>query len=172
MPDDHRYKFIDRRIYSEKGRAELGRVDCNSTDLSIVVSRSKLVVVIDESHAVRSAITLVLKQSGIPVRGFDNPFEALSWYENNYSYVDIVFMDMELPRFDILECFECIREYDYTQQVALLSKNGAWADVEMLLKRGANRFFKKPLEYDAIASFVEGSLCSSSCAEAVPVYLS
>lgn len=82
-------------------------------------------------------------------RGFEivgtaaDGIEALQMYENLRP--DLIFMDIQLPLMDGLECIRCIREEDKQVQIVIVSAYGDFAYAQKAIRYGVQDFLLKPV---------------------------
>lgn len=69
--------------------------------------------------------------------------EALQMYENLRP--DLIFMDIQLPLMDGLECIRCIREEDKQVQIVIVSAYGDFAYAQKAIRYGVQDFLLKPV---------------------------
>lgn len=69
--------------------------------------------------------------------------EALQMYENLHP--DLIFMDIQLPLMDGLECVRCIREEDQDVQIVIVSAYGEFGYAQKAIRYGVQEFLLKPV---------------------------
>lgn len=69
--------------------------------------------------------------------------EALQMYENLRP--DLIFMDIQLPLMDGLECIRCIREEDKQVQIVIVSAYGDFSYAQKAIRYGVQDFLLKPV---------------------------
>ncbi len=73
---------------------------------------------------------------------------------------DVIFLDLNMPRKDGMQCLEEIRNNDALKEltVAIYSTSGAERDIEETFIKGANVYIKKPNDFSALKKVVEDAL--------------
>lgn len=69
--------------------------------------------------------------------------EALQLYEQMHP--DLIFMDIQLPLMDGLECVRCIREADKEVQIVIVSAYGEFNYAQKAIRYGVQEFLLKPV---------------------------
>ncbi len=69
--------------------------------------------------------------------------EALQKYEEIYP--DLIFMDIQLPLMDGLECVRCIREEDKEVKIVIVSAYGEFSYAQRAIRYGVDDFLLKPV---------------------------
>ncbi|HNF48016.1 MAG TPA: response regulator [Saprospiraceae bacterium] len=72
----------------------------------------------------------------------------------------ILFLDLNMPRKNGIECLEDIRKSDRLKHitVAIYSTSGAERDIEDTFVKGANVYIKKPNDFNALKEVLENVL--------------
>ncbi len=120
--------------------------------------RSGAVMVVDDEKVLVDLGQEFLRRSGLRTFGFTDAEEALRWYQMHWTEVDVVILDMKMPGTDGLTCFTELRRINPLAQIAILSGYSQDAAAQELLKRGALKFFQKPLKYPDLVQWVKGLL--------------
>ena len=74
--------------------------------------RSGLVLVIDDEPYLVDLSLTFLKRNGLAGKGFTDPEEAIEWFRENHSSVDLTILDMKMPVLNGSECFDYMRAID------------------------------------------------------------
>lgn len=75
-------------------------------------------------------------------------------------YPDIVFLDLNMPRKNGIQCLEEIRNNKKLKEltIAIYSTSGAESDIEETLVKGANIYIKKPSDFRSLKKVVEETI--------------
>lgn len=142
------------------------RIDAtDGVDRSQPVSSGTVMVVDDEQTLVDLARQF-LSLAGFSTEGFTDATEAIHWYERNWSAVDLIVLDMKMPRMDGRSAFTALRRINPDARIVLLSGFIHDAAAQQLLEQGALKFFQKPLRYPELVEWIAATLGSQT---AVPV---
>lgn len=73
---------------------------------------------------------------------------------------DVVFLDLNMPRKNGMQCLEEIRNNDALKHltIAIYSTSGAEKDIEETFIKGANVYIKKPNDFIALKKVVEEAM--------------
>ena len=117
----------------------------------------RILIIDDETFLVELAIKF-LEMAGYKTQGFSEAEEALHWYRENHKEVDLVILDMKMPRMSGMVCFNKLREINPQARIALLSGYVEDETVRSLVQQGALKFFQKPLKYPELIEWISGVL--------------
>ena len=112
------------------------------------------VLVIDDEPTLVELTTVFLEKAGIEAVGFDSSTEAISWYRKHSSEIDLVILDMKMPKMDGAACFKELKRINPGAQVVILSGYIQDEAAQRLLDQGAITFFQKPLKYPELTKWV------------------
>jgi len=124
---------------------------------SVKANGGKIMIVDDEPVLVDLAVRFMQK-SGLAAEGFTAGEDAIAWYRENYSSVDMVVLDVKMPGLSGEECFDQIRQINPHAQVVILSGYVHDDSAEALVKKGALKFFHKPLQYPELVQWIAAHL--------------
>lgn len=73
---------------------------------------------------------------------------------------DVVFLDLNMPRKDGMQCLEEIRCNHHLKDltIAIYSTSGAERDIEETFVKGANVYIKKPNDFNALRKVLEEAM--------------
>jgi CheY-like chemotaxis protein len=73
---------------------------------------------------------------------------------------DVIFLDLNMPRKNGIECLEEIRSNEKLKNltIAIYSTSGAERDIEETFVKGANVYIKKPNDFAALKKVVEEAM--------------
>ena len=105
------------------------------------------VLVVDDSVFVTKQISQILSSEGFDVVGTAaNGEEGLEKYKELHPNVDIVTMDITMPKMDGVTALEKIMEFDKDAKVVMVSALGKQDLVKKALLLGAKNYIVKPLD--------------------------
>ncbi|MDT8392050.1 MAG: response regulator [Lentisphaeria bacterium] len=102
------------------------------------------ILVVDDEESIRSLLEKMLKQLGYQVNVCADGLEAVNYYSRHGAEVDLVIMDLMMPRMGGEDAFRRIRTIDPAAKVILISGYTKSKIVEKLLQSGALGFISKP----------------------------
>ncbi len=117
------------------------------------------VLIVDDSMFVTKQISQILTSEGFDVVGTANDGqEGLDKYKELYPNVDLVTMDITMPKMDGVTSLEKIIEFDKNARVVMISALGKQDLVKKSLLLGAKNYIVKPLDRNKVLERVLLSL--------------
>lgn len=117
------------------------------------------VMVVDDSMFVAKQLTQILTSEGFDiVDTASNGQEGLEKYKEHYPNVDLVTMDITMPKMDGVTALEKIIEFDKNARVVMISALGKQDLVKKALMIGAKNYIVKPLDRKKVLERVVLSL--------------
>jgi len=105
------------------------------------------VLVVDDSMFVTKQISQILTSEGFDVIGTaGDGQEGLEKYKELYPNIDLVTMDITMPKMDGVSALEKIIEFDKEARVIMISALGKQDLVKKSLMIGAKNYIVKPLD--------------------------
>lgn len=115
------------------------------------MSKSKMILIIDDDKSVRELLHGFLKLGGFKTHSVDNGIAALSIIKKRH--FDIIITDYSMPLMNGIELVKKIRP-DYPDCLIVgISGN---CNANDFLQAGANAFLPKPLDIQELLSIVSG----------------
>jgi CheY-like chemotaxis protein len=112
------------------------------------------VVVIDDEPVLVDLARQFLANAGVEVTGFTDPNEALRWYRREWRSVDIIVLDMKMPKVDGPACFRELRDINPAARVVVMSGFVQDTAAQKLMEAGVAHFFEKPLRYPELVAWI------------------
>lgn len=117
------------------------------------------VLVVDDSMFVTKQISQILTSEGFDVVGTaKDGQEGLEKYKELYPNVDLVTMDITMPKMDGVTSLEKIIEFDKDARIIMISALGKQDLVKKSLLLGAKNYIVKPLDRKKVLERVLMSL--------------
>jgi DNA-binding NtrC family response regulator len=118
------------------------------------------VLVVDDEKNIRRAVEMVLAGEGYEVLGAESAEAALGILRRPQRLVDLVILDLKLPKMGGLETLERLRADEATRElpVIVISGHATVEDAVQAVKLGAQDFFEKPLNRERILVSVRNSI--------------
>ncbi len=117
------------------------------------------VLVVDDSVFVTKQIGQILSSEGFEIVGTAADGEqGLEKYKELYPNVDLVTMDITMPKMDGVTALEKIMEFDKNARVVMISALGKQDLVKQSLLLGAKNYIVKPLDRQKVLERVVSSL--------------
>jgi two-component system cell cycle sensor histidine kinase/response regulator CckA len=116
------------------------------------------ILVVDDEVQLVDLARQFLATVGLEVTGFSDPQAALEWYRKEWQNIDIVILDMKMPKVDGPTCFREIRRVNPGARVVIMSGFVQDSAAQELMEGGVAHFFEKPLRYPELVAWVVGAL--------------
>jgi DNA-binding NtrC family response regulator len=116
------------------------------------------ILVVDDEKNIRRTLRMVLEGSGFNTLEASSAEECLGTLESNE--VDLVILDVRLPKMSGIEALEKIRNRPGTRKLPVLMVSGhaSLAEAVQAVQLGATDFFEKPLDRDRVLLTVRNAL--------------
>ena len=102
------------------------------------------ILIVDDQETVWDFLIEALQKLGYSVLLAENGLDAVEIYENNPGQIDLVLLDMVMPKQGGHTTFHRLKELDPNVKVLLSSGFVSLDEVDDLLKNGASGFLPKP----------------------------
>ena len=127
------------------------RVDDEDT----VPLRSGGVLVVDDEPLVRRLARKILESTGYRVELAEDGQAALDIYQRHRDEIDLVILDLVMPRMNGAECYQQLKRLNPNIRVLLASGYRLNTDVGGLLSSGAVGFVQKPYDRRSLTEVVD-----------------
>ena len=105
------------------------------------------ILVVDDSIFVKKQLSQILQSEQFDVVDTaGDGEEAIEKYKENYPNVDLVTMDITMPKLDGISALEKIIEFDKNAKIIMISALGKQELVKKSLLLGAKNYIVKPLD--------------------------
>lgn len=157
------------QVYSEPGLGTTfkvylplaaGRIDGTEQkhQTPAVVRGSGRILVVDDEETVREVASDMLRDLGYDVITAVDGQAALELYEKMAREIDLIIMDMIMPRIDGRECFRRMREINPGVRAILSSGFSCDGSVQEILNEGMRGFTQKPYRVSDLSQAVANAL--------------
>jgi PAS domain S-box-containing protein len=109
-----------------------------------IVKGTETVLLADDEVDVRQAGTELLETMGYRVYAVKDGEEAIDLYEKKRNEIDIILLDIVMPRMGGREAYEALKKINPEIKVLLLSGYSINGQAKEIIERGANAFIQKP----------------------------
>jgi DNA-binding NtrC family response regulator len=114
----------------------------------------KCILIVDDEPNVRLVLTTALGSVGYQVIEAEDGERALAHLEHRGMDVDLVLLDLQMPRMDGMELLSRLRAKGNIVPVVILTAHGSIPEAVAAMKLGAIDFLTKPLTPDALRRVV------------------
>ena len=118
------------------------------------------ILVVDDETQVRDLAVKTLKKCGYNVLIANDGDEALSIYETRRDEIDLVILDIIMPKMGGRECFYKIREINPDSKVLIMTGHTTDGSVQDFIKEGAEGVIIKPFDLEVFTDSVNKALSS------------
>lgn len=116
-------------------------------------------ILLVEDHSItRDAAARMLQAVGYQVITASDGIEAVNCYKRNHAEIDLVIVDMVMPRMGARECFREIRKINPRVKVILATGYANSQQVQEIVAEGMAGFMQKPLRFDQLSEVVAYAL--------------
>lgn len=116
------------------------------------------ILVVDDEDFMRNLSADLLENLGYTVQTCADGEEAIGVYRKNHERIDVVLLDLIMPRLGGLECFARLKEIDPEVKVIVSSGYAVDEEAERVLAAGVAGFVKKPFGLSELARSVAEAL--------------
>ena len=113
---------------------------------------NETILVVDDEDAIWDFVIEALQNLGYMVVLAGNGEEAIEIFESNPGEIDLVFLDMVMPKLGGHSTFYKLRKIKPGVKILLSSGYVSEAEIEDLLEQGANGFLHKPHKIRELAT--------------------
>lgn len=129
--------------------------DLPNQEIEAVQSGSGLVLLVDDEELVREATQDMLEALGYQVITAENGLEGYERFVSEKDRIDLVILDMMMPKMNGKECFKKIKAIDSEAKIILYSGYSNMDDVEELKQDGLMAFIKKPFSFAELSKIMK-----------------
>ena len=112
-----------------------------------------LVLVVDDHHADRETLKVILEDKGYRVATASDGSEAVDMVKSRH--YDIIFLDVRLPDMTGFETFEQVKKIDPRAAVIMMTGYAEEAVMESAVGAGAFSYLYKPFDMDKVITLIE-----------------
>ncbi len=112
---------------------------------------SETILVVDDESVVLEMTTQMLEQLGYQVHSAASGGEALNVYAESREQIDLILLDMSMPRMDGKKCLVRLREINPEVKVLFISGQDIKSAVEELITLGAKGVLQKPYSINELS---------------------
>jgi len=116
------------------------------------------ILIVDDHQVVREVTSEMLSLLGYKAVTAKDGMEAVEYYRQNKDQVDLVIIDLIMPRMGARECVQAIKEINPTARVILSTGYGPTNSVREVLDQGVAGFVQKPYKLEVLSKVVAEAL--------------
>lgn len=123
------------------------------------------ILLVDDEHMIREMAGQMLRGLGYRVHTCQDGQEAVEHFQQHYADIDLVILDMIMPRLNGREAFLKMREIDPGVRALLASGFSADGEAQEVLKLGIRGFVQKPFRMAELSARIRGALADDAAPE-------
>jgi DNA-binding response OmpR family regulator len=112
-------------------------------------------LLIDDEEMILEYTAEVLRDLGYAVTACQDPEKAVALYRADWSGIDLVILDMVMPRMSGREVFHAIKAINPAVRVLLASGYSVDGEARHILDEGVRGFIQKPFRIDELSVRIE-----------------
>ncbi len=116
------------------------------------------ILIVDDDHAIRESLEMVLLYEDYKVEKAKDAKEALSFLNKIEGNIDVALLDIKMPGMDGLELLGKIKKDFPEIEIIMISGNAEIANAVEATKKGAFDFLEKPLDQDRVLITIRNAL--------------
>ena len=114
------------------------------------------VLVVDDAAFAAKHLTKMLEEAEFKVIGVaENGEDAIKMYKEKSPDIDLVTLDVTMPKLDGIATLEQLLALDSDARVVMVTASGSENTVKKALMLGAKNYIKKPLQYNDVVTHIE-----------------
>ena len=121
------------------------------------------VLVVDDDETIRTTASNIIKKLGYKAIEAEDGVHAVQLYRNSFSNVDLVLLDISMPRFSGKETYIELKKINPEVKVLLFSGLAQQERIDEILSLGANDFIKKPFSFESLSNKIDSILKNVEC---------
>lgn len=116
------------------------------------------IMIVDDEDVVRALLKDMLMSLGFIVSDFADPTKAVEHYRSEHGNIDMVFLDMTMPKLNGRETFFLLKKINRFVKSIVLSGFSMNEDIEQMIKEGCLTYLKKPVKIQDLQRILSGYL--------------
>jgi PAS domain S-box-containing protein len=112
------------------------------------------ILVVDDENAIREVASRMLTKLGYDTLQASDGMEAVEVFSKRSEEIDLVIIDMVMPRLGGREAFLQMKKIDPTVKALVTSGYGLDAEVHEVIEKGVQSFLKKPFQLGELSTAV------------------
>jgi CheY-like chemotaxis protein len=128
-------------------------------DASRAVSRGRgMILLVDDEEMIRAMASEMLAALGYSVVVSSDGQDALEYYKNHARKIDLVVLDIVMPRLGGFDCFMAMKAINPKIRALAFSGYVINDEVKRMLAEGARGFLHKPFDMKSLSTAIQNAL--------------
>jgi len=151
------------RVWLPAARHQADGVDADDGEaeqnaVSLEAGQGELVLVVEDEDHIRDLLCRILERNAYRVVAAEDGIQALVWFEEHAAEVDLVILDMVMPRMSGMRTYLRMREIDPSVNVVMVSGNTEQRLADEMMNMGVSGYLRKPFTLQQVLSEVRKAL--------------
>ncbi len=116
------------------------------------------ILIIDDEQVVKEMFLEMLKELHFSVTACENGREGVEYYRKNFEDIDLVMLDIIMPKLGGYDCFKQLRKINPKVKTVLVSGHSMNEDARKMMNEGAFAFLQKPFNMKKLSKIVNEAL--------------
>ena len=129
-------------------------------DQQIIQGNGEFILVVDDEESLHVPVQEMLETVGYQVHCLKDGVEAVEYFESNKDTIDLIILDLIMPRMSGLQCLQNIKKMDPDQKVIVASGYAESSLRHAVMNAGAETFISKPYSFIELTQIIANSLTS------------
>jgi len=123
------------------------------------MNKQKNIVIIEDDKVLRELTEMALSLEGYQIHCFENGELGIDYLKENLSQVDLILLDLFMPVLDGVHVLNWLRKDQQSNVfVVVMTAMSDTFTEQNILKSGANKLIKKPLDMKTLLTSINGLL--------------
>ena len=140
--------------------AESAAEEAGAKVRAVPIKGAARILVVDDEEMVRELASEMLRELGYKAAICKDGTEAVEYYRTAWKQVDLVILDMVMPKLSGRDTFIAMREINAEIKALLLSGYAINSEAQSILDEGVLGFLQKPFQAAALSEKVAEALSS------------
>jgi len=116
------------------------------------------VLIVDDDESIRTTASNIIEKLGYKAITAEDGVYAVQIYRSNFSNIDLVLLDISMPRFSGKETYIELKKINPDVKVVLFTGLAQQERIDEILDLGANDFIKKPFSFESLSDKIDNIL--------------
>lgn len=121
-----------------------------------IIRGTGCILLVDDEESIRQTTKAILERLHYDVITAQNGLEAVEIFQKEHGRIDLILLDLLMPKMNGRETFEKIKEIDPAAKVIIASGFHKDEDIDNLMQQGLNAFIRKPYGIPELSQLVAG----------------
>lgn len=124
-------------------------------NIEVIEGNDELIMIVDDEDIVLESIGCNLEIIKYRTVQFNNGFEAIKYYKDNWKKIDIVILDLVMPKISGIELYNELKEINNEIKAIMTTGFAKDKDIVTILENGCQGFINKPYNMGKISKLID-----------------